>query len=487
MVKPNLNGRFGKAQPFLIRGGKARQVSIMSDHPTTSKAFRHAVLRSESYRGTGLLFLLGAFLIFAIVRGAMTGETRLLIAQIVVLALVITHEALLLREVRAALDHDDQVAPETWVMNVVIETQIPTVALFLLLATKWMTPYQVLVAPAVLVYFLFIVLSTLRLSPSLAFTTGLLSAVGYLLTTFYVHMTFQNSQASVFAFPLAVYLVYAGLIFVAGVIAAVVAKQFRGYVAAALHEAELKSQLDRVTHDLDIARSIQQELIPDQPPQLNDFEIAGWNQPADQTGGDYFDWQVLPDGRVAISVADATGHGIGPALVSTSCRAYARASLISNGTQDHLLDRLNGLLAQDLSENRFVTFVALLLDPRRATVKVNSAGHGPILWYHRDTDKIENIDAQGIPLGMIPGTSYCPGPEIQMASGDMLVLITDGFYEWENAGGEQFGINRLESVIRECRDYKPEEIIARLRSRVVDFCGGTKQQDDLTAVLLRRK
>jgi serine phosphatase RsbU (regulator of sigma subunit) len=459
----------------------------MSDDPITSKAFRRAALKSESYRGTGMLFVLAALLIFVIVRGLLTGDTRLFLAQFVVLALIITHEVFMLREVKAALDHDGQVAPETWVMNVFLETQIPTVALFLLLASDWMTPYQVLVAPAVLLYFLLIILSTLRLSPSLALTAGLLSAVGYLLITFYVYMTFQNSRLSVVAFPLAVHLSYAGLILVAGVIAAVVARQIRGYVAAALREAELKSQLDQVTHDLDVARSIQQRLIPDQPPELNDFEIAGWNQPADQTGGDYFDWQVLPDGRVAISVADATGHGIGPALVSTSCRAYARASLISNGTPDHLLDRLNRLLVQDLSENRFVTFAALLLDPRQSTVKVNSAGHGPILWYHRDAGKIENVDAQGIPLGMIPGISYSPGPEIRLASGDVLVLITDGFYEWENREGEQFGINRLKSVIGESRDCKPEEIIARLRSRVVEFCGGTKQQDDLTAVLLRRK
>ena len=459
----------------------------MSDDPIISKAFRRAALKSEYYRGTGMLFILAALLIFVIVRGFTTGDLRLFIAQLVVLALVITHEIFMRREVKAALDHNGQVAPETWVINVFMETQIPTVALFLLLASNWMTPYQVLVAPAVLVYFLFIILSTLRLSPSLALTTGVLSAVGYLFMTFYVHMTFQNSPVSAVAFPLAVYFVYAVLILVAGVIAAVVARQIRGYVAAALREAELKSRLDRVTHDLDIARSIQQGLIPSRPPKLKDFEIAGWNQPADQTGGDYFDWQVLPDGCVAISVADATGHGIGPALVSTSCRAYARASLMSNGTENHLLDRLNGLLVQDLSENRFVTFAALLLDPRQSTVKINSAGHGPILWYHRDTDKIENVDAQGIPLGMIPGVSYSPGPEIRLASGDMLVLITDGFYEWENREGEQFGINRLASVIRESRDCKPDEIITRLRSRVVEFCGGTKQQDDLTAVLLRRK
>jgi sigma-B regulation protein RsbU (phosphoserine phosphatase) len=69
----------------------------------------------------------------------------------------------------------------------------------------------------------------------------------------------------------------------------------------------------------------------------------------------------------------------------------------------------------------------------------------------------------------------------------MLALVTDGFYEWENPEGEEFGLVRLEAVIRESRDYPAEEVIARLRSAVVSFCKGTEQKDDLTAVILRRK
>ena len=89
-----------------------------------------------------------------------------------------------------------------------------------------------------------------------------------------------------------------------------------------------------MNHDLDIARSIQQDLLPAQSPSLENFDVAGWNEPANQTGGDYFDWQTLPDGRLAISLGDATGHGIGPALVSALCRAYARASLVVDNEHD---------------------------------------------------------------------------------------------------------------------------------------------------------
>src|SRR5262249_15757367 len=157
---------------------------------------------------------------------------------------------------------------------------------------------------------------------------------------------------------------------------------------------------------LDIARSIQQGLLPTHSPRLDEFDVAGWNQPADQTGGDYFDWQSLPDGQLAISLGDASGHGIGPALVSASCRAYAPASFLADGKQDGLLDRLNFMLTEDLSSNRFITFVVVFLDPISSQIKVLSAGHGPIMVYRYVTDKIENLEAQGIPLGMLAGIKY---------------------------------------------------------------------------------
>jgi sigma-B regulation protein RsbU (phosphoserine phosphatase) len=81
---------------------------------------------------------------------------------------------------------------------------------------------------------------------------------------------------------------------------------------------------------------------------------------------------------------------------------------------------------------------------------------------------------------------YGPGTEGRLEAGDTLALITDGFFEWTNPEGEEFGLDRLEAVIHEARDCKPEEVIAKLRLAVETFCRGTKQQDDLTAVLLKR-
>ena len=377
-----------------------------------SPAFYRAILTSEWHRIIGLLAVLAALVIYTILRGLRVEGFNLLWLQTAALFLIAAHEILVLRAINRALKGGKDVPAATWVVNVVLESQIPTIALFLLLVSEWMTPYQVLIAPAVLAYFVFIILSILRLSPSLTLLTGTTSALGYLFVTFYVEAKFQNSRAELGGFPLQLYVVYASLIFLAGIIAAAIAAKVRTYVGSALREAELQHELEQVNHDLEIARTIQQGLLPSQTLKLDDFEIAGWNRPADQTGGDYFDWQSLPDGRVAISLADATGHGIGPALVSTSCRAYSRASLLAGADKNGFLDRLNSLLADDLSANRFVTFAVLFLDPRKSLVKVLSAGHGPMLVYRHRCNEIESLEAHGIPLGMIAGVPYSNATEV---------------------------------------------------------------------------
>lgn len=460
----------------------------MSTEQIESSAFQSVALKSESYRILWLLGLLGVLLVFAVVRGLATRQLRLLLAETLLLGFTIAYKVFKLAVVKRALRQGRAVPQATWaVIGILIETQIPTLALFISIESGLTNPYQVLVAPAMLIYFFFIILSTLRLSPGLSLLTGLLSALGYLAVTFYAVNGYPAAGASTDALPPANYFVYAGLIMAGGFAAAFVAGQIREHVTAALREAELQGELERVNRDLDIARSIQQGLLPARPPGLDDFEIAGWNQPADQTGGDYFDWQELPDGRIAISIADATGHGIGPALMSASCRAYARASFLADGGQDGALDHLNRLLAQDLEANRFVTFAVVFLDPTSARVKVLSAGHGPILWYRRAADRVEWLEAQGIPLGLIASICYERGTEGHLASGDILALVTDGFYEWENPEGEEFGLARLEVFLRQSRDRPAEEVITSLRSEVAAFCKGTRQKDDLTAVILKRK
>jgi serine phosphatase RsbU (regulator of sigma subunit) len=254
---------------------------------------------------------------------------------------------------------------------------------------------------------------------------------------------------------------------------------------AALREAETKRKLEAIQHDLDIARSIQQSLLPKEKPDTQTFDIAGWNQPADETGGDYFDWLTLPDGRVVAILADVTGHGIGPALLATSCRAHARSIFDAHPDLTQAMAKLNETIWVDHARGRFVTFVAAVCSRNGEVVEVLSAGHGPILFYSRAGDSFSEVDAQAVPFGILPTFNTDPPSRISFQRGDMLLLSTDGFFEWENKVGEQFGVERLRNTLRASRDRSAEDIIRSLHEAVLAFSGGTGQQDDLTAVLIK--
>jgi serine phosphatase RsbU (regulator of sigma subunit) len=279
---------------------------------------------------------------------------------------------------------------------------------------------------------------------------------------------------------------YAVSILIAGFTAALVAKEIRSQVEAALREAETRRQVEHLQHDLDVARSIQQSLLPKSVPQIPGFDIAAWNKPADQTGGDYYDWQALPDGRILVALADVTGHGIGPALLASVCRSYSRATFGQQSDFVKSMEQINTAIAADIGEGRFITFVAAIIGPANSQVEVLSAGHAPLFVYWLKHDRFDKMGAQGLPLGISTDFLSEPSQVLSFAVGDLLVLSTDGFFEWANASDDLFGSERLEDSVRTNRDKPAAEIISTLYQDVLRFAGGTPQKDDLTAIVIKR-
>ena len=138
------------------------------------------------------------------------------------------------------------------------------------------------------------------------------------------------------------------------------------------------------------------------------------------------------------------------------------------------MTRINCLLSDDLPVGRLVQLVVGILDPTAHRIELLSAGHGPLFLYSADGDRIDDFNAHG------------PPQSIEMKPGDTLVLITDGFFEWNNPAGEEYGLDRIRAVLREVRDTPSREIIGRLRASVEAFAAGTPQEDDLTAVVVKR-
>ena len=452
-----------------------------------SKAFRDATIRSDRTRIIVILAALGvlAFLtVFRILVFDWNEAGRMLGPTLTFFGAASLYEIFMLRRVKRAIQAGSGVSTGVWVTNILVETLFPTLGLPLMIVMGLVNPYQALVAPIVLTYFIFIALSTLKLSPMLARLAGVFSAAGYSIVALGVHVVYPAPEIRSAMQPVEMYVGNASVLLASGLVAGAVARQIRHHVAGALREAR---QVERMTSELETARSIQEGLLPKEIPDLGDFEIAGWNKPADQTGGDYYDWFRLPDGRTAFTLADVTGHGISSALVASACHAYSRASMGQDSDLAAIVTRINRLLCADLPPGRLVTFVAAALDSSTGRVELLSAGHAPLLLFTSRDGRVQSFEAHGVPFGVFAGMAYGPPQEVVLGPGDTVVLVTDGFFEWTNARDEDFGFERLHAAIRAGRDLSPDRLIAHLHKAVTDFVGGTPQNDDLTAVVLKRR
>lgn len=454
-----------------------------------SIAFREAQLKSERLRIWIVLAAIGTAFLLRATRAATVGGHENLTSLYMtagLLALFAAYELAMLHKINRAMLARREMSDSVWLANTILETTLPALAVAFISSVSIDPVYRPLANPAGLGFFLFISLSTLRLNPTLCRISGLTAAISYLAAAAYLGWRPSlNGEASLLS-PEKAVLGYAIAFIIGGFVAGMIAGEIRKQVEAAVREAETRRQLESVEHDLSLARSIQQSLLPTVEPQIEGFEIAGWNRPADQTGGDYYDWQVLPNGTVVAHLADVTGHGIGPALLAAVCRAYARATFSQSRALLGAMKQLNAELARDIGEGRFVTFVAVICVPECPRVELLSAGHGPLFIYSLSQDRFEEIRAQAPPLGIASQFVSDPPMILELDAGDLLVLATDGFFEWTNRDGEQFGVKRIEETIRGSRTKRPTELIATLYEAVRAFSTGTKQQDDLTAVVIKR-
>ena len=242
----------------------------------------------------------------------------------------------------------------------------------------------------------------------------------------------------------------------------------------------------RMERDLNIAREIQQNTLPKAMPKVSGYEVGGWNLPADQTGGDCFDLYELPGGRLGFMIADATGHGIGPALIVSQCRAVLRALVQLTEDPSFVAERLNTLLSGDLPGGRFVTLCFGHLRPDEHVIEYVSAGHGPVLHFHAATGQVDSYGATGLPLGITADEQIPLAEPIVMAAGDLFVVITDGFLEWTDPTEDQYGEQRLIELIRNNWRLPCDQLIRAIYEAVIAFSRGTPQLDDLTVSIIRR-
>ncbi|MBL9149436.1 MAG: PP2C family protein-serine/threonine phosphatase [Phycisphaerae bacterium] len=453
-------------------------------------ALRAALVRSEIRRAYVVLCVVGLVAILVASQELLRSVDRriplfggLAVAVIAVLqgaVLVVAHHAL----------RTKRTFPEWFAfLTVWVEALVPTAVLWVQIRYRTIDPYAALSAPPILVYGLLTALTTLRLQPWLCVLAGGVTSGSYLALVLYVRYGL-GARASADSLPAAAFISYIALIFLTGLVCAFLAKQIRTLFEAAEREAEMKREVERIEADIAVARAIQRALLPRTTPLMDGYSIAGWNRPADETGGDYYDWQERHDGRWLVSLADVSGHGVGPALVTAACRAYMRASSGFETELGALVGRVNRLLADDLTEGRFVTMANVLLDPHSGELELLSAGHGPIFLCVHGSGAVEEITPTDVPLAVAADVDFGPPRTLRLEPGDTLVLITDGFFEWAkplpDGRREQWGLERLEQSLRRLVARPPADIIEGLAADVAAWADGEPQQDDLTVVVIQR-
>jgi phosphoserine phosphatase len=237
---------------------------------------------------------------------------------------------------------------------------------------------------------------------------------------------------------------------------------------------------------LEMARDVQLSTLPATMPALAGYDVCGTSRPAELTGGDTFDLALVERGLLVV-LGDATGHGIAPALTVTQMHAMLRVAFGLGVDLDAAYVQVNNRLAETLPPDRFITAFIGLLDPATHTMRFHSGGQGPIEQFRAATGEWVSYKPTSFPLGAMPLQRVRPAVTLTLDPGDLLVLLSDGFYEYENASGEPFGEARVRDVVAAHRDAPMRELVAALEREVDAFAAGAPQVDDMTAVLVKRE
>jgi len=267
------------------------------------------------------------------------------------------------------------------------------------------------------------------------------------------------------------------------------AAAFVQHVAAALDRANLVEKLrqrEQTQASLAVAREIQRGFMPSELPEVPGYELAVWWLPNEAVGGDYCDVLHLRDGRLALVIADVSGHGLGPSLIMASVRAALRALILERTAPGELLEQLGDALAGDFRDGRFITMVLAAVDPRSHQVQFANAGHAPALWYSPAGDRFTPLEASGLPLGVVDNTNYPALPSQTIEPGDILFLCTDGIVEAMDEQDRQFGLDQLQGLIRQHARGDLDTLVQTVARCVDAHFVGESPPDDLTILALRR-
>lgn len=248
-----------------------------------------------------------------------------------------------------------------------------------------------------------------------------------------------------------------------------------------LRDSALQKRL--MDEELRMASTIQQGLLPLEPPRVEGHSLIGMNEACRTVSGDYYDFIVRPDGRLYFVIADVSGKGVTAALLMAGIQAAFRIFTKSDPTPAELLGGLNGHLRETMPRSKFVTMFVGRLDPGSGVVEYCNAGHVPP--FHLAPGTVDELPETDILLGPFANARYHDAT-FTLAPGDAVVLFTDGLTEAENDEGEEFSAEMMKATLANLHGRKADEIVGELKHAVFRFTNVQSLADDLTMVVVAR-
>ncbi len=259
-----------------------------------------------------------------------------------------------------------------------------------------------------------------------------------------------------------------------------------GQAAVAIENARLYRvavEKGRMERELQMAREIQELLLPRHMPQIPGYEVAAVWQSAREVAGDFYDLFALSDSSMGVVIADVSDKGAPAALFMASARSMIRSHALAGYSPFETLSRTNDMIMSDAGDGTFVTVFYSLFQEGGATVHVNG-GHNPPVLYRRSRDQVTFLPRGGRALGWFPNNPLKP-LELSLEPGDVIVYYTDGLTDAENPNGDSFGETRLAQAVGHCAHDSAAGMVNSLVNEVEYFCRGTPAFDDLTLCIVR--
>ncbi|MGD8433318.1 MAG: SpoIIE family protein phosphatase [Syntrophobacterales bacterium] len=245
----------------------------------------------------------------------------------------------------------------------------------------------------------------------------------------------------------------------------------------------------QIRKSLEVAKEVQQNLLPQEIPNLRGFDIAAKSVYCDETGGDYFDFFPCENedcARFGIVVGDVTGHGVGAALLMATARALIRGLVTRPENLAVSLTQVNSLLSADVRDSgRFISLFFLMIEEGSRAISWVRAGHDPAFLYDPATDTVAELKGPGLVLGVEEDYSYEHVEKTIETDGTIIFIGTDGIWETHNGEGEMFGKDRLSHIIRKNNHKSAGAIQDAVLEAVSDFRGDGEQEDDITIVVIK--